>query len=59
MVEAAHGDRDDGEGCANDGEEAGTQVVGCAFDVETGDLDGGEEAGDDERSGDEVAGGVG
>ena len=59
LVQATHGDGDDGEGCANDGKEAGAEVVGCAFDVETGDLNGGEEAGDDEGGGDEVAGGIG
>ena len=59
MIESSHSNGDNSEGCADDGEEAGAEVVGRAFDVETGDLDGGEEAGDDEGGGDEVAGGVG
>ena len=46
LTEPPHSDRDGGEGCADDGEEAGAEVVGRAFDVETGDLDAGEEARD-------------
>ena len=38
---------------------AGAQVVGRAFDVETSDLDAGEEAGDDEGGADEITGVVG
>lgn len=59
LVQATHGDGDDGEGCADDGEETSAEVIRCAFDVETGDLDGGEEARDDEGGGDEVSRGVG
>jgi hypothetical protein len=44
-----------GETGADDGDQAGADVVSGAPDVEAGDLHGGEDAGYDEGGGDEVA----
>lgn len=59
MAKSSHSNGDGGEGCADDREEAGAKVIGRAFDMETGDLDAGEETGDNEGCGNEVAGVVG
>ncbi len=52
LGESARGDGDDGEAGADDGDQARADVVGGLVDVEAGDLDGGEDAADDQRGGD-------
>lgn len=59
LGESAGGDGDDGEASADDGDEAGADVVGGFVDVEAGDLHRGEDAADDEGRADEVLGGGG
>jgi hypothetical protein len=55
LAEGAGGDGNGCEGGTDDGNQAGADVVRGFPDVEAGDLDGGEDAADDEGGGDEVA----
>ena len=56
MRERAGGDGDDGEARSDHGDQPCADVVGGFVNVESGDLDGGQDAGDDQRCGHQILG---